>query len=90
MHQQQTTMLRLPAVKERVGLSNSQIWKMVKDKTFPQPVKLSANISAWIDKEVENWIQERIAASRNSAQQSNNLGTSSARPIWSVRGECGC
>lgn len=58
------TFLRLSDVKQRIGVSGSSIWAWVKKGTFPQPVKLSENCTAWTSESVEAWEQSRIAASK--------------------------
>lgn len=53
--------LRLPEVKRRVGLSRSEIYRKVKEGSFPRPVKLSSQASAWAEHEVQAWCQARLA-----------------------------
>ena len=65
---QTTKFLRLTQCREIAGgVAPSTIWGWVKNGTFPKPIKLSANCTAWDAAQVEAWAQERIAASR--AQQ---------------------
>lgn len=60
-----TTFYRLPKVREIVGgVAPSTIWAWVKNGTFPKPVKLSENCTAWNAADVEAWMQSRIAASQ--------------------------
>ena len=62
---QTTNFLRLPQVREIAGgVAPSTIWGWVKNGTFPKPIKLSANCTAWDAAQVEAWAQARIAASR--------------------------
>jgi prophage regulatory protein len=56
-----TTLLRLPAVQSRTGLSRSRIYELLELGAFPRPVKLSGRINAWPDNEVADWIAARIA-----------------------------
>ncbi|WP_269791008.1 AlpA family transcriptional regulator [Stenotrophomonas sp. Iso1] len=58
------TLLRLPRVKAKVDLSKSQIYALINAGSFPPPVKLSERCSAWVEAELDEWIEERIAASR--------------------------
>ena len=58
---------RLPAVKSRTGLSRSEIYRRISIGSFPGPVKLGARASAWDSRQVDQWISQRIAASRNAA-----------------------
>lgn len=59
--------LRLPATMARAGLSRSMIYLKVKDGSFPAPIKLSQRSVGWLASEVDAWIAERIAASREAA-----------------------
>ncbi len=62
---QPTSFLRLPQVREIAGgVAPSTIWGWVKNGTFPKPIKLSANCTAWDAAQVEAWAKARIAASR--------------------------
>lgn len=54
--------LRLPAVIERVGLCRSQIQEMERRKEFPRRVKLTKAATGYVESEVEEWIEARIAA----------------------------
>lgn len=51
--------LRLPEVKERVGLSRSAIYAAISHGEFPRPVSLGARAVGWLNSEVENWLKER-------------------------------
>lgn len=55
---------RLPHLKQYLGVSGSSIWAWVKKGTFPKPIKLSENCTAWNAADVERWSAERIAASQ--------------------------
>ncbi len=59
-----TRFLRLPQVREIAGgVAPSTLWQWVKNGTFPRPLKLSANCTAWDAADVEAWAQARIAES---------------------------
>lgn len=67
-NQQQATakndrFLRWPEVRQRVGYSRSQIHNLVKQGSFPAPIKLGARASAWLQSSIDEWISERVAAS---------------------------
>ena len=57
-----TTLLRLPVVIERTGLSRSALYVMLEQGKFPKPVKLGERINAWPDDEIAEWIADRRAA----------------------------
>ncbi len=59
-----TTILRLPVVKARTGLSRSTIYLRITQKTFPEPVCLGGRAVGWIEDEIEAWVKAQIDASR--------------------------
>jgi prophage regulatory protein len=61
------TILRLPAVKAKTGLSRSTIYLRVAQGTFPKPVGLGGRAVGWLDAEIQDWLQQRIDASRRTA-----------------------
>jgi len=52
--------LRLPSVSEKVGLSRSQIYKLIQQGEFPEPIKLGPTISVWIEEKLEAWMDAKI------------------------------
>jgi prophage regulatory protein len=61
------SLLRLPAVRQRVGLSRSQIYELVRRGQFPAPVKLSERASGWQESLISEWVNSRIRASQQPA-----------------------
>jgi prophage regulatory protein len=61
------TLLRLPQVRVRTGLSRSTIYQYISAGTFPKPVQLGPRAVAWIESEVAAWIHARIVKSRGEA-----------------------
>lgn len=61
-----TTILRLPAVKTRTGLSRSTIYLRVSQGTFPKPVNLGARAVGWVEAEIQEWLQRQIETSRKA------------------------
>ena len=62
-----TNMLRIGEVCRRTGLSKSQVHRLTAELGFPRPIKLGKRATAWIEAEVENWLQQRITATREVA-----------------------
>ena len=48
-----------------IPYSRASIYRKIKGKTFPAPVKLGENKIAWLSTEIDAWI-DAIAAARNS------------------------
>ncbi|MGA7800149.1 MAG: AlpA family transcriptional regulator [Gammaproteobacteria bacterium] len=63
-----TTLLRLPAVKARTGLSRSTIYLRISEGSFPKPVSLGGRAVGWIEAEVNDWLNRQIEASRKVAR----------------------
>jgi prophage regulatory protein len=61
------SILRLPAVKTRTGLSRSTIYLRVSQGTFPRPVSLGGRAVGWLEAEIQEWLQRQIEASRKAA-----------------------
>lgn len=53
---------RLPEVRARVGLSRTEIYRRVANKTFPSPVRLGPRATAWLSSEIDDWIATQAAA----------------------------
>lgn len=58
--------LRLKEIRQRIGLSQSTIYRMMKDGTFPPNVSLGPGTSAWLESEVEAWISSRQSEEREA------------------------
>jgi prophage regulatory protein len=52
---------RLPEVRARTGLSRSEIYRRIRNRTFPAPIKIGARATGWSASEVDAWITARIA-----------------------------
>jgi prophage regulatory protein len=50
------SILRLPKVKSRTGLSRSTIYLRIGQGTFPQPVSLGDRAVGWREEEIEQWL----------------------------------
>jgi prophage regulatory protein len=61
MQPQPTKILRLPQVRERVGLSTSTIYSMMAKGLFPQQVPLNVHSVGWVEEEIDDFITARIA-----------------------------
>jgi prophage regulatory protein len=68
------TILRLPTVKARTGLSRSTIYLHVSDGSFPRPVSLGARAVGWVESDIEEWISCKIRQSRGADAASGNRG----------------
>jgi len=58
------TILRLPMVKARTGLSRSTIYLRMAQNTFPKQVSLGGRAIGWVENEIELWLSQKIEQSR--------------------------
>lgn len=58
------SILRLPEVKSRTGLSRSTIYLQMSDGAFPSSISLGPRNVGWVASEIDEWISNRIMQSR--------------------------
>lgn len=68
MTESTVVLIRLPEVKKITGLPRSSVYDKMQRKEFPSSVSLGRRTVAWVASEVQSWIEDRIRASRGSAQ----------------------
>lgn len=54
-------LLRIREVLRLCGLSRATLYREIKLHTFPAPVKLSARSVGWLQEDVAQWLEARIA-----------------------------
>jgi prophage regulatory protein len=54
-------LLKVKNVIEITGVSRSHLYALAQKDLFPKPVKLTERSSAWVESEVQDWIDSRIA-----------------------------
>lgn len=59
-----STLIRLPEVQRRTGYSKAWIYRLLKEGRFPKSVKIGSRAIAFVESEVDQWIEQRIAESR--------------------------
>ena len=58
--------MRLPEVIKLTGFRRSQIYRLVNIGEFPKQVKISSKSVAWLESELEEWMDKKIQESRNN------------------------
>lgn len=58
--------LKLPVVKELTALSRSTIYLRISRGEFPPPISLGDRAVGWLEKDINQWIEQRIEASRGT------------------------
>lgn len=57
----QQTLIKMPVVMARTSMSKPYIYAQMKDGTFPKPIKTGKRSVAWVEGDVQKWIDARIA-----------------------------
>ncbi|UCQ23736.1 AlpA family transcriptional regulator [Edwardsiella tarda] len=58
------SLIRLSEVQRRTGYSKAWIYRLLKENRFPQSIKIGSRSIAFVESEVDDWIDQRIAESR--------------------------
>ena len=61
--------IRRPEVESITGLSRSSIYAKMENGTFPKGIKLSERSVGWLEHEVQEWLKNRVSATRNGGVQ---------------------
>lgn len=55
-------LIRRREVLSRIGLGQTVLYQMISEGRFPAPIPISSQAVAWLESEVDAWIQQRIEA----------------------------
>ena len=55
---------RMPMVKFRTGLSRSTIYLLMAKGKFPASILLGDRAVGWLESDIDQWLDDRIAASK--------------------------
>jgi prophage regulatory protein len=61
-------LIRLPEVLRRTSLSKTTVYQMIADQSFPSKINLGGKAIAFLSHEVDQWIADRVAASRGGVK----------------------
>ena len=54
-------LLRLPETMKKSGLGRASIYAFMKDGKFPQSISLGERSVAWLESEIDSWIESRVS-----------------------------
>lgn len=57
--------IRVPEVLRRVGFSRTTLYERIKQGNFPDRVRIGLRCVAFVESEIDEWIEKVIQASRN-------------------------
>jgi prophage regulatory protein len=63
------TIIRLPLVQKRTGLSRSTIYSFIEAGKFPASVSLGARAVGWRNSEISEWINTRVKTHDSAAKK---------------------
>ena len=55
------SIIRLPEVIERTGLSRSTIYFQISKGQFPKGIPIGEHARGWLSQEIEQWIKDKAA-----------------------------
>ena len=55
----QERFLRMPDLRRKVGLSRSQLYRLISRGEFPPPKKLGSKVSVWVESEIDAWMGQQ-------------------------------
>lgn len=56
---------REKVILQLIPLSHSTLWNHVKNGQFPKPVKLSANVTAWRNADIIEWMDKKVGGANH-------------------------
>ncbi|AOR64255.1 helix-turn-helix transcriptional regulator [Pectobacterium wasabiae] len=60
-------LIRLKEVIDKTGYCRAWIYRLIKNNSFPAPVKIGERSIAFVESEVDQWIDSKILNSRKAA-----------------------
>ena len=61
-------LIRLPEVLRRTGYSKAWIYRLMSEQRFPSAVKIGSRAIAFVESEIDDWVNQRIAESRGGVE----------------------
>ena len=74
--------IRICAVMQRTALSGSAIYEQAARGEFPTPINIGTRASAWLECEVEGWLDARIRESRGGVSTHSDCAGCSDCWMW--------
>jgi prophage regulatory protein len=62
------SVIRLPGVVAKTGLSRSSIYAAIGKNQFPTSIPLGARAVGWLESDIDAWLESRIRLGRNGVR----------------------
>lgn len=59
--------IRIPEVLRRVGFGRTKLYELIRQGRFPEQVKIGPRTVAFVESEIDEWIEATIRNSRQNA-----------------------
>ena len=53
-----------PQLKTLIPLSRTTVWRGIRDRRFPAPIKISPGRVAWAERDILEWISNQMKSAR--------------------------
>lgn len=53
-------LIRMPEVLSKTGFKKSWIYLLISNNSFPKPIKMGARAIAFVEAEIDEWVEDRI------------------------------
>jgi len=58
------SLIRMSETMRRTGYGKAWIYRLISQDKFPKPIKIGSRSIAFVESEIDEWINQRIAESR--------------------------
>lgn len=73
--------LRIREVVHIVGLSKNTIYTRIRDGSFPKPIALGPQTTAFIESEIHEWMKAQVARVRGYPHSASRPSSPAPKPI---------
>ena len=67
------TLIDIHAILKRIPYSRSTIYRLCKAGEFPESIKIGRNRVAWLERDVDQWIEDRVNGKSSPVMDSTNV-----------------
>lgn len=61
MEKPQIRVLKKPEVQQKIQASDTTLWRWEKAGNFPTRIRLGGNSVGWIESEIDEWLEKKMA-----------------------------